>query len=181
MGVCGVSEFVPLQNPIYAIGSRDVGTGGPEGQRVSELASQRGAVAPENGGQLFGASDIMDAFLGFGNEASPQAGFTLVPQKAKRDLQRKRRSLVGEHPTPEHIMQIGLGFWASKILLSAVEMGVFTELAHRPEGLEDVQGRLGLHARSARDFLDALVALGLLKRQGGTYSNTPETDLFLDK
>jgi len=78
-------------------------------------------------------------------------------------------------------MQIGLGFWASKILLSAVEMGVFTELAHRPEALEDVQGRLGLHARSARDFLDALVALGLLERRDGIYANTSETDLFLDK
>jgi 2-polyprenyl-3-methyl-5-hydroxy-6-metoxy-1,4-benzoquinol methylase len=88
---------------------------------------------------------------------------------------------VGENPTPEHIMQIGLGFWASKTLLSAVEMGVFTELAGRPENLEAVQGRLGLHPRSARDFLDALVALGLLGRENGVYSNTPATDLFLDK
>lgn len=88
---------------------------------------------------------------------------------------------MGENPTPEHIMQIGLGFWASKTLLSAVEMGLFTELAGRPEGLEAVQGRLGLHPRSARDFLDALVALGLLGRENGVYSNTPATDLFLDK
>lgn len=88
---------------------------------------------------------------------------------------------MGENPTPEHILQIGLGFWASKTLLSAVEMGVFTELAGRPESLEAVQGRLGLHPRSARDFLDALVALGLLGRENGVYSNTPATDLFLDK
>ncbi len=88
---------------------------------------------------------------------------------------------MGEHPTPEHIMQIGMGFMAAKTLLSAVEMGLFTELAHRPESLETVQGRLGLHPRSARDFLDALVALGLLERRDGKYMNTPETDLFLDK
>jgi predicted transcriptional regulator len=88
---------------------------------------------------------------------------------------------VGEHPTPEHLMQIGLGFWASKTLLSAVEMGVFSELAHGPESLETVQGRLGLHPRSARDFLDTLVALGLLERRDGKYANTPETDLFLDR
>jgi hypothetical protein len=88
---------------------------------------------------------------------------------------------VGEHPTPEHIMQIGLGFWASKTLLSAVEMGVFTELAKRPEGLEELTGRLGLHARSARDFLDALVALGFLERRDGKYSNAQDTDVFLDK
>lgn len=89
---------------------------------------------------------------------------------------------MSEHPTPAHILQIGLGFWASKILLSAVEMGLFTELAQHPETLEAVQSRLGLHPRSARDFLDALVALGLLQRShNGVYSNTPETDLFLDK
>lgn len=86
-----------------------------------------------------------------------------------------------EHPTPERILQIGLGFWASKILLSAVEMGLFTELAHRPEKLDDVQARLGLHPRSAKDFLDALVALGFLTRRDGVYGNTRETDLFLDK
>jgi hypothetical protein len=83
--------------------------------------------------------------------------------------------------TPEKIMQVGLSFWASKTLLSAVEMEVFTELAKHPEDLKSLQGRLGLHPRSARDFLDALVALGFLNRVNGKYHNTPETDLFLDK
>jgi hypothetical protein len=88
---------------------------------------------------------------------------------------------VGEHPTPDHILQVGLGFWASKTLLSAVEMGLFTELAKNHEDLEAVQSRLGLHPRSARDFLDALVALGFLQRDGGVYSNTPATEFFLDQ
>ena len=78
-------------------------------------------------------------------------------------------------------MQVGLGFWASKTLLSAIEMEVFTELAKHPEDLKTLQGRLGLHPRSARDFLDALVALGFLERADGLYRNTPATDLFLDK
>ena len=84
-------------------------------------------------------------------------------------------------PSPEHIIQVGLGFWASKALLSAVEMEVFTELAKRPEDLETLRGRLGLHPRSAHDFFDALVALGFLQRVDGKYQNTPEPDLFLDK
>ncbi|MGH9589579.1 MAG: methyltransferase family protein, partial [Terracidiphilus sp.] len=82
---------------------------------------------------------------------------------------------------PDHILQIGLGFWASKTLLSAVEMEVFTELAKRPEDLETLSGRMGLHPRSARDFLDTLVALEFLRREDGVYSNTPATDLYLDK
>ncbi len=84
-------------------------------------------------------------------------------------------------PNPGHIMQIGLGFWASKTLLSAVEMGLFTELAKHPGSLEALEGRRMLHPRSARDFLDALVALGLLNRVDGVHSNTPESDLFLDR
>ena len=60
-------------------------------------------------------------------------------------------------PRPDHILQVGLGFWPSKTLLSAVEMELFTELARHPEDLESLQGRLGLHPRSARDFFDALM------------------------
>ena len=74
-----------------------------------------------------------------------------------------------------------MGFWASKALLSAVEMGLFTELAGHPADLETLQGRLGLHRRSARDFLDALVALEFLQRHDGKYANTASTDFYLDK
>jgi O-methyltransferase domain/Dimerisation domain len=84
-------------------------------------------------------------------------------------------------PQADHILQIGLGFWASKTLLSAVEMELFTELAKHPETLTELSARLGLHPRSAHDFLDALVALNFLERRDGTYYNTPSTDLFLDK
>ena len=88
---------------------------------------------------------------------------------------------MSESPTPDQIMQIGLGFWASKTLLSAVEMELFTELARNPASGEALRDRLGLHPRSSRDFLDALVALGFLERSDGVYRNTPSTDLFLDK
>jgi len=82
---------------------------------------------------------------------------------------------------PEKILQTGMAFWASKTLLSAIEMGLFTELAHGPESFDSLSGRLGLHPRSARDFLDTLVALGFLERNAEVYANTSETDLFLDR
>ncbi len=88
---------------------------------------------------------------------------------------------MNTHLSPANIIQVGLGFWASKALLSAIEMEVFTELAKHPEDLETLRGRMGLHPRAAHDFLDALVALGFLTRANGIYANTPETDLFLDK
>jgi hypothetical protein len=84
-------------------------------------------------------------------------------------------------PQPDRILQVGLGFWASKALLSAVEMELFTELAKHPEDLATLQARLKLHPRSARDFLDALVSLKFLERRDGRYYNTPSTDFFLDK
>ncbi len=83
--------------------------------------------------------------------------------------------------TPAKILELGLGFWGSKALLSAVELGVFTELAKGPMPYEALRNHFGLHERSARDFFDALVALRMLDRQGGVYTNTPETDLFLDR
>jgi hypothetical protein len=89
--------------------------------------------------------------------------------------------LVAQAITPEAIMQLGFGYWGSKTLLSAVELGLFTELAKGPLALEDVRTRLNLHERSARDFLDALVALGMLRREQGRYANTPATDLYLDR
>jgi len=58
---------------------------------------------------------------------------------------------------------------------------VFTELAKGPGSFDALSRRLGLHPRSARDFLDTLVALGFLSRAGDRYGNTAETDLFLDR
>src|SRR5919108_6679311 len=88
--------------------------------------------------------------------------------------------------TPDAIMQLGFGFWGSKTLLSAVELGVFSELAKGPLPAKQLAQRLSLHPRSVHDFLDALVALRMLRRarepQGGEmYANTPEVDLFLDR
>jgi SAM-dependent methyltransferase len=82
--------------------------------------------------------------------------------------------------TPEGILALGLGFWNSKTLLSAVELGVFTVLADGPLIGENLASRLDLNPRSWRDFFDALVALGMLARDDDLYRNTPETTLFLD-
>jgi SAM-dependent methyltransferase len=84
--------------------------------------------------------------------------------------------------TPDAILQLGFAFWGSKTLLSAIGLGLFSELAAAgPLEGEALRERLGLHTRSATDFFDALVALGMLDREDGRYANTPSTDLFLDR
>ncbi len=83
--------------------------------------------------------------------------------------------------TPERIMKLGIGFWESKTLLSAVELGLFTALAKGPVDGNVLAQQLGLDSRSARDFFDALVALGMLKRSGTKYTNAPDAALYLDR
>ncbi len=81
----------------------------------------------------------------------------------------------------DRIMQLAMGFGASKTLLSAVEIGVFGAFGDGPLDLAALRVRLGLHERAARDFFDALVALGLLQRDdAGHYNNTDEAARFLD-
>src|SRR5204863_6355801 len=86
---------------------------------------------------------------------------------------------------PSHIMQVGMGFWPSKTVLSAVELELFTRLGAESMTGEEIGEELGLHPRGIYDFLDALVALKLLERDGdgsaGRYRNTEETAMFLDK
>jgi cyclopropane fatty-acyl-phospholipid synthase-like methyltransferase len=83
--------------------------------------------------------------------------------------------------TPDAIMQLGTAFWGAKTLLSAVELGIFSELAAAGtlDG-ETLRERVSLHPRGARDFFDALVALGMLEREEDRYTNTPATELYLD-
>ncbi|MEO8162519.1 MAG: methyltransferase, partial [Ilumatobacteraceae bacterium] len=86
---------------------------------------------------------------------------------------------------PSHILQIGSGFWPSKVLLSAVELELFTQLANESFTGQEIGDKLGLHPRAIWDFLDGLVALGLLDREGdgkiAHYRNTQATAVFLDK
>jgi 2-polyprenyl-3-methyl-5-hydroxy-6-metoxy-1,4-benzoquinol methylase len=86
---------------------------------------------------------------------------------------------------PSKIMQVGFGFLASKVFLSAVKLELFTHLSKGPLSGEEIRSRLGLHKKWMYDFLDALVSMGFLNREGilenARYSNTMETDKFLDK
>jgi hypothetical protein len=86
---------------------------------------------------------------------------------------------------PAHIMQVGTGFMASKTLLSAVELELFTRIGGDAMTGSQLGETLGLHPRAIPDFPDALVALGLLDRDGegadARYRNTEATAAFLDK
>ena len=88
-------------------------------------------------------------------------------------------------PSPDAILQTAFGFWNSKVLLSGVELGLFTTLADRRLTGAEIGKEIGLHPRGIADFLDALVAMRFLERDGdgpgGKYSNTPAGKLYLDR
>jgi hypothetical protein len=86
---------------------------------------------------------------------------------------------------PERILEVGFGFWSSKVLLTAVELELFTVLGGKSMTGDEIGAALQLHPRGIFDFLDALVALDFLEREGtgreSRYRNTPSTAKFLDK
>jgi predicted O-methyltransferase YrrM len=92
---------------------------------------------------------------------------------------------MSQQVDPSQIMQVGMGFWASKTLLSAVELELFTKLGSDGMTAPRIAETLGLHPRAIPDFPDALVALELLERDGegsdALYRNTQTTAIFLDK
>ncbi len=83
------------------------------------------------------------------------------------------------------IKEVSMGFWPAKTLLSAIELGLFTELGAKSMTADKLRDALGLHRRAVPDFFDALVALRFLDREGdgpqALYRNTDETRLFLDR
>jgi hypothetical protein len=85
---------------------------------------------------------------------------------------------------PAHIMQTATAFWPSKVLLTAVELNLFTTLGNGSMTAQQLGDALGLHPRGTYDFFDALVALKFLDREGdgpkGQYRNTSETGAFLN-
>ncbi|MGH8454704.1 MAG: methyltransferase family protein, partial [Nevskiales bacterium] len=90
-----------------------------------------------------------------------------------------------EQLDPGHIMQTATAFWPSKVLLTAVELDLFTTLGDGKMSAPQLGQTLGLHPRGTYDFFDALVALKFLDRDGdgpeGQYKNTPQTAVFLNK
>jgi hypothetical protein len=86
---------------------------------------------------------------------------------------------------PGPILQTAFAFWNSKVLLTAVEFGLFTKLGRRRLTGTELGGELGLHPRGIADFFDALVAMKFLDRDGvgleAKYFNIPAGNLYLNQ
>jgi hypothetical protein len=108
--------------------------------------------------------------------------------REKINFKTKKMENKTNQPSPSTIMQIGTGFWASKILLSAIKFQLFTKLAEQKKmSAKEIKTALNIKCtdRHLFDYLDALTVFGFLHRDGlletAVYSNTLDTDTFLDK
>jgi len=97
---------------------------------------------------------------------------------------------MAENPTaaaqdPGPILQTAFAFWSSKVLLTAVEMGLFSRLKQSSMTGIQLRDALGLHPRACPDFFDALVAMKFLGREGdgpdARYHNTLAGSIYLDQ
>jgi hypothetical protein len=115
------------------------------------------------------------------NAAAPVCFTTLD----KLRIDQKRTSALMNTHSPARIMEVGMAFWPAKVLLSAVELGIFTALGAGSMTGRELQDALRLHQRANPDLFDTLVALRFLNRDGtgpeARYQNTEETALFLDR
>lgn len=88
-------------------------------------------------------------------------------------------------PNPTNIMKVGLGFWASKTILSAVKFGLFTYLGDSKHTANSIGTNLGIHPSFIFDWLDGLASMDFLQREGSgkesLYFNTPDTRVYLCK
>ncbi|MGW4826619.1 methyltransferase [Amycolatopsis japonica] len=81
----------------------------------------------------------------------------------------------------ESVMEVASGFWRARALFSGVDLGLFTLLADGPASRAEIIEKLGLHERGADDFLDALTAVGMLRKENGAYLNSTAAGLYLDE
>lgn len=86
---------------------------------------------------------------------------------------------AGPSVNPQPILQLASGFMAAKHLFAASELGLFEALADSPTTIDGLAARSGLTRRAARISADAMVALGMLEREGDVYRNSEPAAAFL--
>jgi len=78
---------------------------------------------------------------------------------------------------PDRLDQMIRGYMPSRCILTALELDIFTAIGEGANA-EQIGTRIHANARAAEMLLNALVALGLVTKSGGIYSNTPESARF---
>ena len=83
--------------------------------------------------------------------------------------------------TAEEISDIAFSFMASKALFAALHVNLFSILSEQSLSASDVAQQSSLDVDRATTLLTALSSLGLVRRDGDAYCNSPAAEAFLVK
>ena len=85
-----------------------------------------------------------------------------------------------DHPwTPATIRDLATAFQSSRVLLTGVELRVFSLIGSDGLTSHEVAEQAGCHPGATDRLLNALCALGLLDKRDGSFFNTPDTLRYL--
>jgi len=79
------------------------------------------------------------------------------------------------------LQKMAQAYWESAALMAAVELEVFTAIAHGHDTVPAVARAVGISDRNAERLLTALAAMTLLDRNGDRFTNAPDVQRFLVK
>ncbi len=81
----------------------------------------------------------------------------------------------------EKMIEEGSGFWVSSILIAGNELGIFNVLSGSKKSVEDISSKIKGKLRGTGILLNALTAIGYIKKVNGLYLNTPFSEKYLVK
>lgn len=79
------------------------------------------------------------------------------------------------------LQKMAQAYWESAALMAAVELEVFTAIAHGQDTIASVAKTVGISERNAERLLTVLVAMTLLTRDGDRFTNAADVERFLVK
>jgi len=80
---------------------------------------------------------------------------------------------------PMAVMEMASAYWKSSVLHTAVALDVFSKLSGKKATAADLARECGADERGIEMILIALVPMGFLAKENGSFLNTPLSDTFL--
>ncbi|MFD8572192.1 methyltransferase [Streptomyces sp. NPDC059639] len=87
--------------------------------------------------------------------------------------------MTDNQPTPDTVLRLINGYWATGVLGAAAAHSLFTHLENGADTTERLADRAGISERGAQTLLDGLIGVGLIELHRGRYRNTPEAAAYL--
>ncbi|MGH9378906.1 MAG: class I SAM-dependent methyltransferase [Terriglobia bacterium] len=84
-------------------------------------------------------------------------------------------------PDPSPVIDLIDAFRRSKIIFTAVSLGVFDRLSHAPADASTLAKELACSGDALERLLDACAGLGFLHKEAGVYANQPVAEVYLSR